>query len=119
MISKILKLTSNFASNSSCIWTRTNPTQSVLPDNASEAAIRSFVFNVGNGFLGSGWHFGGTCRLGDVNDSKAVVDRKGNVIGVKNIVIGDTSVIPKLPNTHTNALSLAIAYKTVDHILHG
>ena len=119
LISHLLDLTSNFPLDSNCIWTRTNPPLSTLPDNASESQIRSFVFSVTNGFLGSGWHFGGTAKLGDVDDSTAVVDRKCNVIGVKNLVIGDLSVIPALPNAHTNSIAEAIGYKVADIILYG
>ncbi|XP_003743919.1 choline dehydrogenase, mitochondrial-like [Galendromus occidentalis] len=45
-------------------------------------------------YLKSAWHLAGTCRIGRRDDPMAVVDESFHVIGVRNLVVADASLIP-------------------------
>lgn len=64
-------------------------------------------------------HVSCTCRMGDANDPKAVVDIVGRVHGVDGLRVIDASVMPSLPRANTNLAVMMIAEKLADAILHG
>jgi choline dehydrogenase len=55
----------------------------------------------------SGWHFGGTCRMGI--DGDAVVGPDLAVHGVEGLYVADASVMPTLPRGNTQAATIMIA----------
>nr|WP_275584442.1 GMC oxidoreductase [Pantoea coffeiphila] len=59
----------------------------------------------------------GTCRLGVEGDPDAVVDEHLNVFGLQGLRIADSSVIPRVPSSNTNAPTIMIAEKAADAIL--
>ena len=63
----------------------------------------------------SGYHYGGTCRMG--RDSDAVTDEAGRVRGVAGLRVADASIMPRLVNCNTNAASIMIGEKIADHVL--
>ena len=65
----------------------------------------------------SAYHPCGTCRMGAVDDKKAVVDPTGKVIGVSNLRVADSSIFPRITNGNINAPSIMVAEKISDHIL--
>ena len=65
----------------------------------------------------SAYHPCGTMRMGDKNHPMSVVDHECKVIGVKNIRIADSSIIPRITNGNINAPSIMIGEKAADHIL--
>ena len=68
--------------------------------------VRRSVFGV--------WHPSGTCRMGRRDDEDAVVDANGSVIGIENVVVGDASIMPRLPTANTNIPTIMIAEKLSD-----
>ena len=58
---------------------------------------------------GEFWHACGTCRMGDPNDPRSVVDPDCRVIGVEGLRVVDASVMPEIPraNTHLTAVMIA------------
>ena len=46
------------------------------------------------------WHATSTCAMGGINDPKAVVDTRAQVIGVKGLRVVDASAFPLLPPGH-------------------
>jgi 5-(hydroxymethyl)furfural/furfural oxidase len=54
-------------------------------------------------------HAVGTCRMGAVDDPRAVVDPEGRVRGVEGLRVVDASIMPEVPraNTHLTAVMLA------------
>lgn len=58
----------------------------------------------------------GTCRMGSLSDSTAVVDPQLRVKGVRNLRIADASVIPEIVSGNTNAPTIMIAEKAADII---
>ena len=46
------------------------------------------------------WHASSTCAMGRANDTKAVVDSRARVIGVKDLRVVDASAFPLLPPGH-------------------
>lgn len=46
------------------------------------------------------WHASCTCKMGKVNDSTAVIDTQGRVIGVQRLRVVDASSFPLLPPGH-------------------
>ena len=80
-------------------------------DNELEAFVRRHVFGV--------WHASGTCRMGAADDTEAVVDSCGKVIGIENLYVSDASIMPRLPTANTNIPVVMIAEKISDGLLHA
>jgi len=60
------------------------------------------------------WHPIGTCRMG--RDDSAVVDARLRVHGVEGLRVADSSVMPTMPSSNTNAASIAIGERAADLI---
>lgn len=54
-------------------------------------------------------HVVGTCRMGDLRDGEAVVDRLGEVHGTVNLWVADASVFPDIPRAATQLPVMAVA----------
>ncbi|MBL4582740.1 MAG: choline dehydrogenase [Gammaproteobacteria bacterium] len=65
----------------------------------------------------SAYHPAGTCKMGEVSDPLAVVDKDCRVHGLKNLRVVDASVFPTLPNGNINAPVIMVAEKIADVIL--
>jgi choline dehydrogenase len=65
----------------------------------------------------SAYHPCGTVRMGDANDTQAVVDPQCRVIGVEGLRVVDSSIFPQITNGNLNAPSMMVAEKAADHIL--
>jgi choline dehydrogenase-like flavoprotein len=59
----------------------------------------------------------GTCRMGVDGDELAVVDAELRVFGMEGLRIADSSVMPRVPSSNTNAPTIMIAEKAADLIL--
>lgn len=59
----------------------------------------------------------GTCRMGIDGDRQAVVDEKLCVFGIEGLRVADSSVIPQVPSSNTNAPTIMVAEKAAEHIL--
>ena len=77
----------------------------------SDAALDDFIQRTAE----SGYHYGGTCRMG--NDADAVTDAEGRVHGIAGLRVADASLMPRIVNCNTNAASIMIGEKMADHIL--
>ena len=65
----------------------------------------------------SAYHPCGTCRMGSVKDKMAVVDPGCRVIGMENLRVVDSSIMPQVTNGNLNAPTIMIGEKAADHIL--
>ncbi len=74
--------------------------------------LRSSVLTFTRGL----WHGVGTAKMGHHNDSEAVVDTRGTLIGSCNVSIADASVIPSIPSGPTNLSTLLFAEKISQHL---
>ncbi len=63
-------------------------------------------------------HASGTCRMGAVDDPRAVVDTACRVIGCTGLRVVDASVMPEVPRANTHLTTVAIAERMAD-ILRG
>jgi choline dehydrogenase-like flavoprotein len=64
----------------------------------------------------TGYHPGGTCKMGTTEDPMAVLDPELRVKGVKGLRVADTSVMPLLNQGHTQMPAYAIGEKAADLI---
>ena len=85
------------------------PSASVQSDDEIDAFIRDHSE--------SAYHPCGTCKMGAVTDPLAVVDPQCRVIGMENLRVVDSSIMPQITNGNLNAPTIMIAEKAADHIL--
>ncbi len=85
------------------------PGKSVTRDADIDAFVRQHVE--------SAYHPSGTCKMGDPDDAMAVVDSQTRVIGVENLNVVDSSILPLITNGNLNAPTIMLAEKAADHIL--
>ncbi len=79
----------------------------------SDAEIDAFIRQHSE----SAYHPCGTCRMGAVKDKLAVVDPECRVIGIDNLRVVDSSIMPQVTNGNLNAPTIMIGEKASDHIL--
>lgn len=77
----------------------------------SDEELLSYIRSCGQ----TSWHPIGTCRMGP--DDLAVVDHSLCVRGVQGLRVVDSSIMPTMPSSNTNAVSIAIGEKAADLIL--
>ncbi|MEO6609994.1 MAG: choline dehydrogenase [Aestuariivirga sp.] len=65
----------------------------------------------------SAYHPCGTCKMGSPKDKMAVVDPECRVIGMENLRVVDSSIMPQVTNGNLNSPTLMIGEKASDHIL--
>ena len=80
-----------------------------------DAALDDFIREA----VESAYHPCGTCRMGDRDDSRSVVDPEGRVIGVDALRVVDSSIFPQITNGNLNGPSIMVGEKMADHILGG
>jgi 5-(hydroxymethyl)furfural/furfural oxidase len=54
-------------------------------------------------------HAAGTCRMGSPDDTDAVTDAYGRVIGYEGLRVTDASLFPRLPKAHPYLACLLLA----------
>ena len=63
------------------------------------------------------YHHGvGTCKMGSVSDTMAVVDEKLRVHGLSNLWVGDASIMPVVSHANTNLTSIMIGERLADFV---
>jgi len=62
------------------------------------------------------WHTSGTCRMGQPNDPRSVVDPQGKVIGVHGLRVVCAAIMPIIPSGNTNVPTMMIAEKISDEM---
>lgn len=63
-----------------------------------------------------GYHEQGACRMGKLEEA-AVVDGWGNVYGVKDLIVADTSIIPHHMDGNTSGCAYLIGETIAEHLL--
>ncbi len=85
------------------------PGSAVTSDEQIDAFIRDHVE--------SAYHPCGTCRMGDPTDKMTVVDAEARVIGLGQLRVVDSSIMPSITTGNLNAPTIMLAEKAADHIL--
>lgn len=91
------------------IGNETAPGQEVQTDDQLNEYIRNNFF--------MNWHATCTCRMGRANDTMAVVDSKGRVIGVHGLRVVDASAFALLPPGHPVSTTYGLAEKISAEII--
>jgi choline dehydrogenase len=78
----------------------------------SDAEIDAFV----RGHVESAYHPSCSCRMGSPDDPLAVVDPETRVIGLENLRVVDSSIMPSITTGNLNAPTIMLAEKAADHI---
>jgi len=60
------------------------------------------------------WHASCTCRIGRLDDARAVVDPDCRVIGVEGLAVVDASIMPSVVSANTNLSTIMVAEKAAD-----
>jgi len=81
------------------------------PAVANDEGLLDYVRETGQ----TAWHTVGTCRMGSPVDS--VVDARLRVHGVTGLRVADTSVMPTIPSSNTNAAAIMVGERAADLIL--
>jgi len=63
------------------------------------------------------FHFSGTCKMGKDGDEEAVVDKEFKVKGLKGLRVVDLSIVPVLPNNHTQSTAYLVGETAAEKIL--
>lgn len=74
---------------------------------SSDADLLQWIGQV----LTTGHHPVGTCRMGQANDPRSVVDPQLRVIGLEGLRVADASVMPSLISGNTNATAVVIGHR--------
>ena len=82
------------------------------PASASDEAMLDYVRATG----ATAYHPVGTCRIG-VDAGQSVVDPELRVHGIQGLRVADTSVMPCIASTNTNAIAIVIGERCADFIL--
>ncbi|XP_016843209.1 glucose dehydrogenase [FAD, quinone] [Nasonia vitripennis] len=77
-------------------------------DKYWECAARTFPFTI--------YHQSGTCKMAPENDETGVVNPRLQVKGIKNLRVGDASIMPEIIAGHTNVPTIMIAEKLADMV---
>jgi choline dehydrogenase len=85
------------------------PGPQVQTDEQIDAFIREKVE--------SAYHPSCSCKMGDENDSMAVVDPQTEVRGLEGLRVVDSSIMPSITTGNLNAPTIMLAEKAADHIL--
>jgi choline dehydrogenase len=85
------------------------PGEDVETDEEIDAFIRDHAE--------SAYHPSCSCRIGAADDPMAVVDPETRVIGVDNLRVVDSSIMPSITTGNLNAPTIMIGEKAADHIL--
>lgn len=80
-------------------------------DVESDEAILRYLRASGQ----TSFHPVGSCKMG--TDAMAVVDPELRVHGIESLRVADSSVMPTMPSSNTNAASIMVGEKAADHIL--
>lgn len=81
-------------------------------DVQSEDELLQYIRTCGQ----TSWHPIGTCKMGPDSDRNAVVDSALRVRGTAALRVVDSSIMPTMPSSNTNAASIAIGEKAADLI---
>ncbi|KAM0258027.1 hypothetical protein ACHAQJ_004070 [Trichoderma viride] len=65
----------------------------------------------------SAWHMVGTAKMGRLGDADAVVDANFKVFGISSLRVADNSVLPILPNAHTQSSAYVTGMTCAEKLL--
>ncbi|QRD92993.1 glucose dehydrogenase [Aspergillus flavus] len=85
----------------------------IRPQGDSDEAILEFWRQ----FVSSTWHMTGTVKMGRPDDPDAAVDRSFRVRNLEGLRVADMSVVPVLPNSHTQVTAYLVGATCADVLI--
>ena len=82
------------------------------PDLTSDSQLDDFVRRQSD----SAYHPSCTCKMGDTRDNDTVVDSQCRLVGLDNIRVVDSSIMPSVVSGNLNAPTIMIAERAADII---
>ena len=82
------------------------------PDLTSDSQLDEFVRRKSD----SAYHPSCTCKMGDTRDNDTVVDSQCRLVGLDNIRVVDSSIMPSVVSGNLNAPTIMIAERAADII---
>jgi len=86
-----------------------DPGADVVTDDEIDAWVRANVE--------SAYHPSCSCKMGSTDDPMTVVNNVGQVVGIDNLRVIDSSVFPTIPNGNLNGPTIMLAEKMADSVL--
>ncbi len=84
-------------------------------DCRSDDAIADYIRDTAT----TGYHPGGTCRMGDAADPRTVVDPSLRVVGVPGLRVADASVMPTMVSVNIAPTCMMIGHRAAELISQG
>ena len=63
------------------------------------------------------WHMCGTVKMGKPDDVNACVDEDCRVRGVQGLRVVDMSIVPSVPNAHTQAVAYVVGATAAEKLI--
>ena len=91
----------SYLTNNQSFQSKESFNETLFTDTYLQCMARSLTITTGD--------YVGTCRMGSDDENNKVVDSRLKVVGVQNLRVIDASIIPEIPSSNINGVTVMIA----------